>query len=100
MLSIVSSVREDPFDHHLEAERQFLKLVFAFDHINNARYNAYQHVYLSNLKNTNHVAYKELVILVLVAQVKTMKNLARNMVIWKPNILIKKLIDRYTPEQI
>ena len=50
MSTIVSTVREGHFDRHPEAERQFLKLVFAFDHVDHARYNAYQHVFLTNLK--------------------------------------------------
>ena len=45
---------------HLEAETQFLKLVFAFDHVNYDRYNAYQHVFLTNLKNNNHEAHADL----------------------------------------
>ena len=60
MLTIVSAVREGHFDRHLEAERQFLKLVFAFDHVNYARYNTYHHVFLTNLKNTNHQACTDL----------------------------------------
>ena len=40
MLTIVSAVREGCFARHLQAERQFLKLVFAFDH-------------LTDMKNTN-----------------------------------------------
>ena len=51
MLSIVSAVREGCFEHHLQAERQFLKLVFAFDHVNYAPYNPYQHIFLTNMKN-------------------------------------------------
>ena len=39
MLAILSAVREGKIDRHLQAERQFLKLVFAFDHVNYARYN-------------------------------------------------------------
>ena len=34
MLAILSAVREGKIDRHLQAERQFLKLVFAFDHVN------------------------------------------------------------------
>ena len=68
MLTIVSAVREGNFDRHLEAERQFLKLVFAVDHVNYTRYNAYQHVFLTNLKNT-------------VAPVRKRRGLVQNMVI-------------------
>lgn len=61
MLSIVSAVRENKYDRHLEAEREFLKLVFAFDHVNYAKYNTYYHVFMSNLKSTDNEAYQELV---------------------------------------
>ena len=46
MLAIVSAVREGCLERHLQAERQFLKLIFAFDHVNYSRYNTYQHVLL------------------------------------------------------
>ena len=62
MLSIVSAVRESHFERHIQAERQFLKLVFAFDHINYARYNSYQHLFLTNMKNENDGAYQDLVV--------------------------------------
>ena len=61
LLTIVSAVREGCFARHLQAVRQFLKLVFAFDHVNYARYNAYQHIYLTDMKNTNSNAYTELI---------------------------------------
>ena len=35
------------------AERQMLKLIFVLDHINSARYNSFQHVFLSNLSKDN-----------------------------------------------
>ena len=60
MLCIVSAVREGSFERHLQAERQFLKLVFAFDHYNYARYNSYQHIYLTNMKNNGDEAIKDL----------------------------------------
>ena len=37
-----------------------MKLVFAFDYVNYARYNAYQQVFLTNLRNTNYEAYADL----------------------------------------
>ena len=61
MLAIVSAVREGHIDLHLQAERQFLKLVSAFDHVNYLRYNTYQHVLLSNLKQSGSSSYQQLV---------------------------------------
>ena len=43
-----SAVREDGLKRQFAAEREILKLTFAFDHIKYARYNTYQHIYLSN----------------------------------------------------
>ena len=60
MLSIVSAVREGCIDRHLQAEREFLKL--AFDHVNYSRYNSYQHVLLSHLKQNNDEAHSDLVL--------------------------------------
>ena len=48
MLAIVSAVREGDIFKHLQAEREMLKLVFAFGHVQYARYNTFQHVLLSN----------------------------------------------------
>ena len=62
MLSIVSAVREGCFDRLLQAERQFLKLFFAFDHIHSSRYKAYQHLFLTNLRDKKHQAYQDLVV--------------------------------------
>ena len=59
MLSIVSAVREGCIDRHLQAEREFLKLAFAFDHVNYSRYNSYQHVLLSDLKQKNDETYSD-----------------------------------------
>jgi len=61
MLTIVSAVREGCIDRHIQAERQFLKLLFAFDHINYSRYNSYQHVLLCNLKKAAGEPYQQLV---------------------------------------
>ena len=44
------------------AEREFLKLAFAFDHVNYSRYNSYQHVPLSDLKQKHDEAYSDLVL--------------------------------------
>ena len=53
MLTIVSAVRTGNVTQHLQAERQMLKLAFAFDQINYARYNSSQHAFLSNLLKDN-----------------------------------------------
>ena len=45
----VSAVRTGNITQHLQAERQMLKIIFAFDHINYSRYNSFQHVFLSNI---------------------------------------------------
>eukprot|EP00794_Sanderia_malayensis_P009432 gene9432-biopygen7559 len=58
MLALVSAVREKDFERHLQAERQMLKLVFAFDHINYGRYNTYQHVFLRRLEAFNDLALR------------------------------------------
>ena len=60
MLSLVVSVREGDIELHLQAERNMLKQVFAFDHQNYARYLSYQHVLLNDLKIKNNAAYKDL----------------------------------------
>ena len=39
MLAIVSAVREGDLKRHFSAEREIVRLIFAFDHINYARYN-------------------------------------------------------------
>ena len=46
ILAIVSAVREGDLKKHFSAEREFLKLMFAFDHINYAGYITYQDVLL------------------------------------------------------
>ena len=61
MLAIVSAVRENNFEKHLQAERKLLELIFAFDHVNYARYNTYQHLFLSNSKNDSDNVYNNLV---------------------------------------
>ena len=62
MLEIVSAVREGNLQQHLQAEREMLKLVFAFDHIHYARYNTYQHIFLQYLERSNNPAYTDLCI--------------------------------------
>ena len=46
MLSMISAVREGNLRRHLQAEREMLKLVFAFDHPNYARYCSQCRTYL------------------------------------------------------
>ena len=60
MLTLVSSARESNLEMHLEAEREFLNLVHAFDHVNYARYNSYQHVFLRNEQYLNPMVYQDL----------------------------------------
>ena len=52
MLSILAAVRE--------REREILKLVFAFDHVNYVRYNSNQYVFLTEEKRLNSPAYQDL----------------------------------------
>ena len=60
ILALVSAAREGNFERHLHAEREMRSLVFAFDHINYARYVSYQHSYLSQLSTSNNEAYGDL----------------------------------------
>ena len=60
MLAFISSVREKHIERHLQAERALLPQLFAFGHINYARYLTYQHVTLTNLHKTNPTAWTEL----------------------------------------
>ena len=46
---------------HFSAEREILKFMFAFDHINYARYNTYQHVYLNNLLRKGKSVAKDVI---------------------------------------
>ena len=60
LLSLVSAVRENKFEHHLAAERQMVPLLFAYNHQNYARYLSYQQVFMSDLKHHSHPAYQDL----------------------------------------
>ena len=60
MLALISSVRENHIERHLQAERALLPQLFAFGHINYARYLTYQHVTLTNLHQTNPAAWQDL----------------------------------------
>ena len=61
MLAIVSAVRESDLKRNFSAKQKFLKLMFAFDHINYARYNTYHHVYLKNLLRKDKSIAKDLI---------------------------------------
>lgn len=60
MLALISSVREKHIERHLQAERALLPQLFAFGHVNYARYLTYQHVTLTNLPKSNPAAWEEL----------------------------------------
>lgn len=60
MLALVSAVRENHIERHLQAERALLPQLFAFGHMNYARYPTYKHVTLINLHQTNPEAWVEL----------------------------------------
>ena len=59
LLALVSSVREGDIERHMQAERQMLKLLFAFNHQNYSRYLSYQHVLLSDMKENNTIAFHD-----------------------------------------
>ena len=60
LLALVSAVREQDIERHLQAERDMVKHCFAFDHVNYARYMSFQHVYLRDLERKNHPAFSEM----------------------------------------
>ena len=60
MLALISAVRENNIERHLQAERALLPQLFAFGHMNYARYLTFQHVTLTNLHQTNPAAWAEL----------------------------------------
>ena len=61
MPAIVSAVREGNLKRHFSAEQEIVRLKFAFDHINCARYNTYQHVYSNNLLRKDKIIAKYLI---------------------------------------
>ena len=61
MFVIVFALRKGGLKRHFSAEREILKLMFAFDHINCAGYITYQHVYLNNLLRKDNGNAKDLV---------------------------------------
>ena len=60
LLALISSVRENCIEHHMQAERALPPQLFAFKHLNYARYLTYQYVTLSCLHDTNPTAWQEL----------------------------------------
>ena len=62
ILALVSSVRGGNIELHLEAEGDMLKHLFAFNHLNYARYLSYQHILLNNLKVNNTSSFQDLAV--------------------------------------
>ena len=60
VLALVAAVREKDIALHLEAERDMLKHIFAFDHQNYSRYLSYQHVLLNHHQLHNSNAFQDL----------------------------------------
>ena len=60
MLALVSSVRENCIERHLQAERVLCRDLHALGHPNYSRYLTYQHVMLSTLHEKNPKAWEEL----------------------------------------
>ena len=57
---MVSSIREGDIERHLQAKRDMLKTVFAFDHQSYSRYLGYQHHLLNDMKKKNTRAFQEI----------------------------------------
>ena len=60
LLALVSAVRQENLDRHLQAEMEMLQYCFVFDHINYVRYLSYQQVYLRFLEANNILATSHL----------------------------------------
>ena len=60
LLALVAAVRDCNFELHLQAEREMIEHCFAFDHVNYARYLAYQQVYLTDRERKDHPAINDL----------------------------------------
>ena len=60
LLSLVPAVRGWNIEQHLLAERKTIYLAFAYDYQNHERYNTYQNVYQSCLKQIDHPAFHNL----------------------------------------
>ena len=62
MLLLVTAAREANIEMHLQPERELLKIVFAFYHINYDRYNSFQHMLFSQEQRLNSRAYRDLLL--------------------------------------
>lgn len=60
MLALISAIREKSIERHMQAERALLPQLFAFGHMNYARYLTAQHVTFTNFNQTNPDAWAEL----------------------------------------
>ena len=60
ILALISAGRENNIDRYIQAERALLPELFAFGHMNYARYLTFQHVTLTKLHETNPEAWTEL----------------------------------------
>ena len=60
LLSQIIAYREKNKESHLQAQRDLLPLLFAFNHQNYSRYLTTHHVELTNLPSKNPSAYKDL----------------------------------------
>ena len=60
MLVIAFALRTGNSTQNPQAERQIIKLIFAFDQIRHARYNSFEHVLLSNLSKDSPKAFDDL----------------------------------------
>ena len=61
LLSIISSVRENNIERHLEAERALLPDLFAFGHPNYARFLTFQHIMLEQHRAESTKVWQELI---------------------------------------
>ena len=60
ILALISAGRENNIDRYIQAERALLPELFAFGHMNYARYLTSQHATLTKLHETNPEACTEL----------------------------------------
>ena len=59
-LSKIAAYRDKNIDLYLQAQRELLPLLFAFNHSNYSRYLTYHHIELHGLKETYPTAYNQL----------------------------------------
>ena len=60
LLSFISVVRESDIELHVQCERQFLNLAHAFNRMNYSRWETFQHIYLSSMKQKSALACQKL----------------------------------------